>query len=76
MVKRKPLRKGKGEVKVMGFLRSEQTWNVYHGATPEIEVTVRSEEAFDELWRAITEMSRQRTKHGGSRVEYLIKLVE
>lgn len=53
----------------MSLLRSEQTWNVYHGATPEIEVTVRSEEAFNELWRAIKEMSRQRAKHGGSRVE-------
>ena len=66
----------KGEVKVMGLLRSEQTWDVYHGATPEIEATVRSEEAFEALRQAIKKMSRQRVRHGGSRIEYHIRLVE
>lgn len=37
----------------MGLLRSEQTWDVYHGATPEIEATVSSEEAFEALRQAI-----------------------
>lgn len=60
----------------MQALKMATTWDVYHGAVPEIEVTVRSEEAFEELRRAIKEMSRQRAKHGGSRVEYHIKLVE
>ena len=60
----------------MSLLRSEQTWNVYHGATPEIEVTVRSEEAFEALRHEIKKMSRQRVRRGGSRIEYHIKLVE
>lgn len=51
------------------------TWDVYHGAMPEIEVTVRSEEAFEALRQAIKKMSRQRVRHGGSRIEYSIKLV-
>lgn len=50
--------------------------DVYHGAAPEIEVTVRSEDTFDELRRAIKRMSRQRVRRGGSRIEYSIKLVE
>ena len=52
------------------------TWDVYHGATPEIEATVRSEEAFEALRQAIKKMSRQRVRHGGSRIEYHIRLVE
>lgn len=52
------------------------TWDVYHGAVPEIEATVRSEEVYDELWQDIKKMSRQRVRRGGSRIEYSIKLVE
>lgn len=60
----------------MQILRTATTWDVYHGATPEIEATVRSEEAFEALRHKIKKMSRQRVKHGGSRIEYSIKLVE
>lgn len=60
----------------MESLRTETTWDVYHGAAPEVEVTVRSEEAFEALRHSIKKMSRQRVRHGGSRVEYSIKLVE
>ena len=59
----------------MQVLKMATTWDVYHGATPEIEATVRSEEAFEALRQASKKMSRQRAKHGGSRVEYLITLV-
>ena len=59
----------------MQVLKMATTWDVYHGATPEIEVTVRSEEAFEALRQAIKKMSRQRVRHGGSRIEYSIKLV-
>ena len=59
----------------MSLLQSKQTWNVYHGAVPEIEATVRSEEAFETLRHNIKKMSRQRVRHGGSRIEYSIKLV-
>lgn len=59
----------------MQLLRTAMTWDVYHGAVPEIEAMVRSEEAFDELWQAIKKMSRQRVRRGGSRIEYSIKLV-
>lgn len=60
----------------MESLRAEMTWDVYHGAAPEVEATVRSEEAFDALRHSIKKMSRQRIRRGGSRVEYSIKLVE
>ena len=60
----------------MQILKMATTWDVYHGATPEIEATVRNREVYDELWQAIKKMSRQRVKHGGSRIEYSIKLVE
>lgn len=60
----------------MQVLKTAMTWDVYHGATPEIEATVRSEEAYDELQQAIKKMSRQRVRRGGSRIEYHIKLVE
>ena len=33
----------------MQTLKMATTWDVYHGATPEIEATVRSEEAFEAL---------------------------
>lgn len=60
----------------MQILRTAMTWDVYHGETPEIEATVRSEEAFEALRQAIKKMSRQRVRRGGSRIEYHIKLVE
>ena len=59
----------------MQVLKMATTWDVYHGAMPEIEATVRSEEAFEALRQAIKKMSRQRVRHGGSRIEYSIKLV-
>lgn len=37
----------------MQVLKMATTWDVYHGATPEIEATVRSEEAFEALRQAI-----------------------
>lgn len=33
----------------MQVLKMATTWDVYHGAVPEIEATVRSEEAFEAL---------------------------
>lgn len=33
----------------MQTLKMATTWDVYHGAVPEIEATVRSEEAFEAL---------------------------
>ena len=60
----------------MQVLKMATTWDVYHGAVPEIEATVRSEEAFEALRQAIKKMSRQRVRHGGSRIEYHIRLVE
>lgn len=59
----------------MQILRMATTWDVYHGAVPEIEATVRSEEAFETLRHSIKKMSRQRVRRGGSRIEYSIKLV-
>lgn len=59
----------------MQILRTATTWDVYHGAVPGIEATVRSEEAFEALRNSIKKMSRQRVRHGGSRIEYSIKLV-
>lgn len=59
----------------MRLLKSEMTWDAYHGAAPEIEVTVRSEDTFDELRRAIKRMNRRRARRGGSRRSYLIQLV-
>lgn len=59
----------------MQVLKTATTWDVYHGATPEIEASVRSEEAFEALRQAIKKMSRQRVRHGGSRIEYHIKLI-
>lgn len=59
----------------MQTLKMATTWDVYHGAVPEIEATVRSEEVFEALRQAIKKMSRQRVRHGGSRIEYSIKLV-
>lgn len=76
MAKRKLLRKRERSVKGMQTLKMATTWDVYHGATPEIEATVRSEEAFEALRQAIKKMSRQRVRRGGSRIEYHIKLVE
>ena len=60
----------------MQVLKTATTWDVYHGATPEIEATVRSEEAFEARRHEIKKMSRQRVRRGGSRIEYHIKLVE
>lgn len=60
----------------MRLLKSETTRDAYHGAAPEIEVTVRSEEAYDEMLHAVREMNNRRVKRGGSRVEYLIRLIE
>lgn len=59
----------------MQTLKMATTWDVYHGATPEIEATVRSEEAFEALRQAIKKMSCQRVRHGGSRLKCSIKLV-
>ena len=53
----------------MQVLKMATTWDVYHGATPEIEATVRSEEAFEALRQAIKKMSRQRVSHQISRVK-------
>ena len=60
----------------MQTLKMATTWDVYHGATPEIEAPVRREEAFEALRQAIKKMSRQRVRHGGARIEYHIRLVE
>ena len=60
----------------MQTLKMATTWDVYHGVTPEIEATARSEEAFEALRHEIKKMSRQRVRRGGSRIEYHIKLVE
>lgn len=59
----------------MQTLKMATTWDVYHGATPGIEATVRSEEAFEALRQAIKKMSCQRVRHGGSRIKCSIKLV-
>lgn len=59
----------------MQVLKMATTWDVYHGATPEIEATVRSEEALRRCDKPLKK-SRQRVRHGGSRIEYHIRLVE
>ena len=52
----------------MQALKMATTWDVYHGAVPEIEATVRSEEAFEAPRHEIKKMSRQRVRRGGSSI--------